>query len=334
MKAHPLLLAAAAWSVTLLSPPGAQGQPYIYIQGLNSSVVYSFDAATVPLTTDVLPTVFAFYPAGGPGLTVGQNGLVYSTGNNSYVSIIDPSGSNPAIRFESYGAFGVSLTGCAPTADGSRIYLGTLGAPIVQVVDGHTGALLRQITIGTTGNAWGVALSPDNTRLFVTNDVAGTVSVVDTRSGELVATLKAGLDPRALVLSPDGAELYVANNSSASITVIDPATVTVIDTIATAPSPMGLAFHPDGKRAFVVCAVGTLQVVSRSARRVIQDISAGSDPYAVALSPDGERAYVVNYFAHEVSVLDLNRHLRLGSFSTGYLSPWSIAVAGPIPTRK
>jgi len=66
-------------------------------------------------------------------------------------------------------------------------------------------------TIGVGGRPMGVAVSPDGTRVYVTNLFSHTVSVVDTATNQVTATIGAGSDPQGVAVSPDGTHLYVAN---------------------------------------------------------------------------------------------------------------------------
>ncbi|HYS74879.1 MAG TPA: hypothetical protein VEM38_02160, partial [Burkholderiales bacterium] len=46
---------------------------------------------------------------------------------------------------------------------------------------------------------------------YVPNERSGTVSVIDTASDQVVATIKAGGKPRGIAASPDGRRLYVSD---------------------------------------------------------------------------------------------------------------------------
>ena len=48
-----------------------------------------------------------------------------------------------------------------------------------------------------------------------------TVSVIDTASNAIIATIPVGKRPWNMALTPDGRKLYVANGRSNSISVID-----------------------------------------------------------------------------------------------------------------
>jgi YVTN family beta-propeller protein len=58
------------------------------------------------------------------------------------------------------------------------------------------------------------------------------VSVVDTATLTVTATIPVGSEPLGVAVSPDGSKVYVANKGSDIVSVIDRATLTVTATIA------------------------------------------------------------------------------------------------------
>lgn len=66
-----------------------------------------------------------------------------------------------------------------------------------------------------------VAITPDNNKVYVTNTVSGTVSVINAISQQVTATIGVGVEPRGCALTPSGKKLYVANSISGTVSVID-----------------------------------------------------------------------------------------------------------------
>jgi YVTN family beta-propeller protein len=66
-----------------------------------------------------------------------------------------------------------------------------------------------------------VKLSPDEKKLYVSNGRAGTISVIDTHTYELLNTIKVGTRPWGIAVSPDGKWLYSANGPSNDVSVVD-----------------------------------------------------------------------------------------------------------------
>jgi YVTN family beta-propeller protein len=78
-----------------------------------------------------------------------------------------------------------------------------------------------------------------------------TVSVVDTATNAVIATIPVGDSPFGVAVSPDGSKVYVTNLGSASVSVIDAATNTVTATIPVGLQPSGVAVTPDGSKLYV-----------------------------------------------------------------------------------
>lgn len=96
-----------------------------------------------------------------------------------------------------------------------------------------------------------VAFMPDGSKVYVANQLSGTVTVMRTNlaNGAIGRPLQlaVGKEPAALVLTPNGKKLYVANSRSNSISVIDTATDAVVKTIfGVGPEPRGMAISNNG----------------------------------------------------------------------------------------
>jgi YVTN family beta-propeller protein len=84
---------------------------------------------------------------------------------------------------------------------------------------------------------------------YVTNRDSNTVSVIDTATNTVTATIPVGGGPIGVAVTSDGSKVYVANASSNSVSVIGTATNTVIATIpVNATPPIGVAVTPDGSQ--------------------------------------------------------------------------------------
>ncbi len=56
---------------------------------------------------------------------------------------------------------------------------------------------------------------------YVPNERSGTISVIDTASDEVVATVRTGGKPRGSAASPDGRRLYVSDQTSGALLIVD-----------------------------------------------------------------------------------------------------------------
>jgi len=118
----------------------------------------------------------------------------------------------------------------AASSDGSRLYVSNYFSATVSVIDATNvtvGVFDQQAVVldripAATG-PYGLAVSPDDSRLFVAHFPDGNaISVVDTTSLSVVDSISVESGPvRGLAISRDGTKLYAANYFSSSISVLD-----------------------------------------------------------------------------------------------------------------
>src|SRR5690349_8003716 len=61
------------------------------------------------------------------------------------------------------------------------------------------------------------------TRAYVANSCSNTVTVIDTATNSLIATIPVGIAPEGIALTPDGTRAYVSNRVGNTVSVIDTA---------------------------------------------------------------------------------------------------------------
>jgi len=103
------------------------------------------------------------------------------------------------------------------------------------------------------GGPCGVAVNPSGTKVYVTNNNSpGTVSVIDTATNTVTATINnGGIFPYGVAVSPDGKKVYVGNNGGGTVSVIDSATNTVTATVNVRGTPVGVAVNPAGTKRYM-----------------------------------------------------------------------------------
>jgi YVTN family beta-propeller protein len=91
----------------------------------------------------------------------------------------------------------------------------------LNVVDTNNFKVLKVIALPPTSRPMSVKVSLDGQKFYVSNGRAGTVSVLDARTYDLLSTIKVGTRPWGMALSPDGKFLYTANGPSNDVSVVD-----------------------------------------------------------------------------------------------------------------
>lgn len=145
----------------------------------------------------------------------------------------------------------------------------------VVAVDLSTPASPKFVTrIKLAGNAFGMAFSPDQSKLFVAQENSDYVSIIDTANYKLVQSIDTrapdgvlvgqgqdssgrytGVSPVATTVSPDGKTLYVVNNAANSIAVIPLEGANANKTVALLPTgyaPKDITFSADGTQMYII----------------------------------------------------------------------------------
>ena len=81
------------------------------------------------------------------------------------------------------------------------------------------------------GGSGVVAVNPNTDRVFVTNNYADTVSVIDGSTNSLVSVFKVGSGPFGIGINPETDILYVARGHNDILTVVDGSTHNIKENI-------------------------------------------------------------------------------------------------------
>lgn len=124
--------------------------------------------------------------------------------------------------------------------------------------------------------------------VYVTNS-GNTVSVIDTATNTVVATVTVGIGPYGVAITPDGAFAYVALFPTAGpnpVSVIDTATNTVVATVMVGGSPNAVAITPNGASAYVTNTnSNTVSVIDTAINTVAATVMVQNGPWGVAITP-------------------------------------------------
>ncbi len=115
-------------------------------------------------------------------------------------------------------------------------------APLAAAGAGATPTVLSPVLVGRDP----AAVAVFGSRAYVANQYDKTVSVINTSTNAVVATVAVGGSASAVAVSPNGSRAYVALKGSAKVAVIDTATNSVLTTIATGSGSAGVAVAPMG----------------------------------------------------------------------------------------
>ena len=158
----------------------------------------------------------------------------------------------------------------------------------------RSGYVLRQFSRAGTILATLVATAAfaAGPKAYVGNFKDNTVSVIDTDTGAVVATVPVAAGPHGMAVSPDGRNVYVSGDLASTVSVIDTVSDRVAHTIEVGKAPHGLAMKSDGKLLLVaVYGDDRVAFVDTSTRAVIGTVAVAK-PHNIAISTDDKVAYI------------------------------------------
>jgi YVTN family beta-propeller protein len=182
----------------------------------------------------------------------------------------------------------------------------------------HQRSLLRTVSLALLLTTMG-AVAQAQTFAYVAQSRAHQVSVIDTSTNAVVASILTNLQPFSIVVSRDGSRAYVSTfrvgpppfgdtSPNATIAVIDTATNTVVVTIPVPTLSFYLAISPDGTRLYAsnpnFNGAG-ITVIDTSSDSVVGAIpTPGTSSNGLAVTPDGAHLYIASGYTGDIFIAD------------------------------
>jgi YVTN family beta-propeller protein len=269
-----------------------------------SHTVTAYDARTRKLLATIPDSVdlSEFGVKGHPGTSQGApvEGAFTKDGRYAYVS-------NYSMYGNGFGPHGLDVCSPKDGYDASYLYR----------IDTKTMSVDQVIKVGAVPKY--VAITPDQTKVLVTNWCDYTLSIVDRATAKEIATVKIGPMPRGIAIAPDGKTAYVTAMWTDHVYEVD-----LTDPPKQAPifvSPGDRMRHldlsPDGRWLYGVSS-GDNAVFKIDTRtgKVVDRASTGAEPRSMAISPDGRALYVVNYDEATLSKIRTSDMKPIGKVQT------------------
>jgi len=150
------------------------------------------------------------------------------------------------------------------------------------------------------------AAPPGNDRVFVSDEGANVVHVLDGSTGAVEGVLRTGRRPRGMALSPDRTLLYIAASDADRIEAWDPKRLRKLRDIASGSDPERLILSPDGQTIYAAnedkSAVSFIDVPSG---KVVREIRVGPEPEGIGVSPDGTLLIATSEVASVAHFIDV-----------------------------
>jgi len=210
--------------------------------------------------------------------------------------------------------------------DGRYLWVGndskTGTASGVTVIDTQNYAVLGHIPTGAGHHE--IAFSDDSLHAYVTNSLAGTVSLIDTQKLQKIKDLPVGKSPLAVQFSPLSRAVYAAAESG-TITVVDAATQDVSATIQTEPGLIALRSAPGGRWLFAAnIKADRVEVIDVTTGAIAHSFEVGDQPHQFAFTDT--YAYVRHLGTPDVTLIPL---AQLGKKATIGLQTVALGSRNP-----
>jgi YVTN family beta-propeller protein len=153
---------------------------------------------------------------------------------------------------------------------------------------------------------------------------ARNVSVIDTETNRVVATIATGQAAANVAVNAEGTRVYVDWDG---VSAIDTATNTVTATMPLAGFLQGVAVNPAGTRVYVVNqAPSSVSVFDTATNSLVATVVLGGrNPIGIDVNPAGTRAYVAHAGSSAISVVDTETNTEIAVVAVGR-EPVGVAV--------
>jgi YVTN family beta-propeller protein len=268
----------------------------------------------VSLVSLALLVIIAVFTTQGEAASPGDLLYVCNGNNVTVLNATDLSG----VRAMSFGS-DVAPSYIALSPGGTTAYIISVADDRLLVVDIARATITNVITMaapagmpGAIGS--GITVSADGKRIYVTDNQAGLVRVINTSSYTVIANISVGSYPIGLTISPNGHYAYVANSGSGTVSVIDTSTNAVIGNVAGGNGTFDVRISPDGGLMYVSSWYGgdikVYDAYNGSVKEKIQ-VNPWISPEQgginnIRLSPDGKTLYVANAYDGTIALINTN----------------------------
>ena len=313
----------------------------VYVANENSnnvSVITTIPLYAVAFTESGLPS--------GASWSVRLNGTTNSSMSN-VITFNEPNGTySYSVTSVTLGGYIASPSSGNITVNGANVNVtitfsqNKSGGYLKYTLDLYNNTLINGNFIGFTStlvpgiNPIGVAYDPSNGYLYVTEHGSNAVSIINTKTNEIIKSINVGSSPWGIAYDPSNGYLYVTNGwfgfyggevwyYTNNVTVINGATNTVIANISVGEGPYGILYDPSNGYIYVTnTAQNNVSVIDGANNTLIASINVGAYPEGLAYDPSNGYIYVANSWSNNVSVINganntVIANIAVGSYPVG-----------------
>lgn len=183
-------------------------------------------------------------------------------------------------------------------------------------VDTDSFEIVKVVPVGVVPKY--VAMTPDGTKVIVTNWCSMDINIIDTSTDKVVATVPStGRYPRGIAVAKDSKTAYIALMGSNKIVALDLTTNSVRDFAYAGSRTRHVTMSPDGTKLYATnSGDNNIAEIDVSNGKVLRKVNVGKEPRSMTVSADGGALYVVNYDASSMSKVRISDFVVTGTYPT------------------
>lgn len=176
-----------------------------------------------------------------------------------------------------------------------RVYASATGTDELIALDERTLRVIGRTPAGDYPD--GIAYDPKTTRIFVSDEHGGTVTVIATATTTRIATIALGGESGNIQYDPGTQRMVSAEQTHNRLIEIDPRTLGIVGRVSLpgCAGSHGLYIDAPARSAFVACENNSqLIVINLNTMREVQSVSVGDTPDVLAFDAGLRRLYVAS----------------------------------------
>lgn len=266
----------------------------------------------------VLGLAYAVAPLADP-----SGHIFVSNEKDNNVAVIDVN----SLKVINTISIGERPRGIGVSPDGNELYVAVSEENKIKVVDTNSLQILREFDAGPGPEAF--AVHPGG-NIYLSNEDNATASVINPKTGKLIAQIRVGLEPEGVAVSEDGKRVIVTSESTSMLHVIRVPEHTIEYNILVGARPRSATFTRDGNLAYATAEVsGEVVKVDMNTGEVLKTSTLNDEnakPKDVLLSHDEKTLYVAGGRSNAVKVMNADTLELIRKIAVGK-RVWGLAMS-------
>jgi YVTN family beta-propeller protein len=234
------------------------------------------------------------------------------------ISVIDPLSGFGGSKLYTLVALQEAGEDWVMTSDKKRLFVSMPAANKVAAIETRSWKVVSNIDAGVKPTR--MVLQNDNKYLWVSNEGTDSgVTVIDTVSGKIAATIKTGRGPHEIAFTNNDSTAFVTNKDEGTLSIIDIRKLAVVKSIVIGAQPVSLAFSPLSQTVYVANeGDGTITAVDGQRFEITARMKAEPGLKSIRVEPRQHRfGFAVNSAKNMVYIFDTASNRLMHSVPIG-----------------